>query len=422
MNVHDSEKLAGLLESKGWISADSIDVTDVVILNTCSVRQKAEQKVLSRLGRLRLMKLANPHLKFVLAGCMAKAWGNKLFGQVPYLDVVVGPGAFTRVPELLEEAFTTGNQLLDVSERDDVFTLPAGKIRNESQFHAWVTVMEGCNNFCAYCIVPYVRGRERSRPGNEIVAEVRTQVAQGIREITLLGQNVNSYRSERGDFPELLRDLDPIEGLERIRFTTSHPKDMSDALIHAVADLPKVCDYLHFPAQSGSSHILERMKRGYTRETYLERVNAIKQCIPDVALSTDIIIGYPGETDEDFQETLSLIREVEYENAFIFNYSIREGTEAADLVDDVPIRTKAARFQLLLREARGIIMRKNQCLIGESVEVLVEGAAKRGGGKLMGRTRHNRVVNFSGTAIQGTLTMVRVESASPNCLYGYQIA
>ncbi|HPQ40160.1 MAG TPA: tRNA (N6-isopentenyl adenosine(37)-C2)-methylthiotransferase MiaB [bacterium] len=418
MNVHDSEKLAVLLKVHGWRPVTEPEAADVIILNTCSVREKAEQKVFSRLGRLREIKSQRRRTLFVIAGCMARAWGRSLLKRVPYLDLVVGPGMLDRIPDYLEQLSRRHRPIVDVRDPLTVFSLPGEWVENPGVHSAWVTIMEGCDNFCAYCIVPYVRGRERSRAEGEIVAEIETLVTRGVREVTLLGQNVNSYKGSADGFPGLLKRIHDIEGLMRIRFTTSHPKDMSDELIRTVADYPKLCEYMHFPVQSGSSRVLRRMNRGYTREDYLDRVRRMKELIRGVALSSDFIVGYPGETESDHQDSVSLLETVEYDNIFIFHYNVRKGTRAALLPDNVPQEVKIRRLEDLLQRQRRISMARNQDLIGETVEVLVDGPAKRGTELWTGRNRQNRVVNFTGEALPGRLYDVRIESASPNCLYG----
>lgn len=420
MNVHDSEMLAALLCSEGWTQTSDLQTAEAIILNTCSVREKAEQKVFSRFGVLKQVKSDRPGVRFVLAGCMAKAWGRNLFKRIPTLDIAVGPGRLDRIPEYLRMP-EWRYPIVDIDESGEVFCLPQELIQNPGRTTAWVTVMEGCDNFCTYCIVPYVRGRERSRNDQDIVREVGTLVSRGVREVTLLGQNVNSYTGSKNGFPELLRKVHDIDGLVRIRFTTSHPKDMSDDLIETVAELPKVCEYLHFPVQSGSSDILKRMNRGYTREMYLDRVALIKRLVSGVALSSDFMVGFPGETEHDHRESISLLESVQYDNIFIFMYNPRSGTRAADLEDTVPFPVKTARLEQLLRVQRGISMERNNALIGSVVEVLAEGPAKRGQDIWTGRNRQNRVVNFTGQAAIGSLCPVMIESVSPNCLYGRSI-
>ena len=417
MNVHDSEMLSALLHSKGWTQTSDYMSADAIILNTCSVREKAEQKVFSRFGILKQAKDSRPEVKLVLVGCMARAWGKKLFKRIPYLDIAVGPGRLHQLPEFLSTR-TWHRPQIDIDDSAYVFSLSPELIDNPGLTMAWVTIMEGCDNFCSYCIVPYVRGRERSREDTEIVKEIEILVDKGVREITLLGQNVNSYTGSKDGFPGLLKKIHDIDGLFRIRFTTSHPKDMSDQLIETVAELPKVCEYLHFPAQSGSNEILRRMNRGYTREMYLDRVAIIKQLVPNVALSADFMVGFPGETEQDYLETVLLVESVRYDNIFIFNYNPRPGTRAAELADDVPLSEKTRRLENLLELQRQISMERNSALIGSVVEVLVEGDAKRGGDLKMGRNRQNRVVNFTGDVEPGNLCLVTIESSSPNCLYG----
>ena len=419
MNVHDSEKIHATLVEHGWIPAESPREADVVILNTCAVREKAEQKVFSRIGRIAIMQEKNPKIHIVIAGCMAQAWGKRLFKRAPKIDVVTGPGAIERLPGILESLMTQPQKYLDIKQQPGIFTVHPELIPLEKPHSAWLTVMEGCNNFCAYCIVPYVRGREQSREAGSIIEEVKRYVERGVKEITLLGQNVNSYKGGSGGFPELLFLVNQIDGLHRIRFTTSHPKDMSDELIHAVAELEKVCEFIHFPAQSGSNRILEKMERGYSREHYLQRIQKIRENINTVSLSSDFIIGYPGESEEDYQETINLVKTIKFDNVFAFNYSIRSGTKAADLPDDVPKLVKTRRLKALIDLQQQITLEKNQSWIGQIVEVLVEGQEKRGGGKITGRTRLNRIVNFEGSdSFPGSLVQVFIESASPNCLYG----
>lgn len=418
MNVHDSEQLAILLKVNGWQAVTAPEAADVIILNTCSVREKAEQKVFSRLGRLRELKSRRRRILFVIAGCMARAWGRTLLKRVPYIDLVVGPGMLDKVPGYLEQLANRHRPIVDIRDPETVFSLPREWVENPGSHNAWVTIMEGCDNFCAYCIVPYVRGRERSRSEADILDEVTALVAKGVREVTLLGQNVNSYSGSAGGFPGLLKKIHDIKDLLRIRFTTSHPKDMSDELIRTVAAYPKLCEYMHFPVQSGSTRILQRMHRGYTREEYLDRVNMMKSLIPGVALSSDFIVGYPGETETDHQDSVSLLENVAYDNIFIFHYSVRRGTRAALLPDNVPQEVKIRRLEDLLQRQRRISLARNQDLIGETVEVLVDGPAKRGSELWTGRNRQNRVVNFTGRVEPGHLCRVRIESASPNCLYG----
>ncbi|MBN1550090.1 tRNA (N6-isopentenyl adenosine(37)-C2)-methylthiotransferase MiaB [bacterium] len=418
MNVHDSEKLHGLFVKDGWQSVTDPEQADVIVLNTCSVREKAEQKVFSRFGRLVRLKRKKPDLVLILSGCMAQAWGARLSDRMPFLDMIVGPGAYWHIPDFLKSYAKHTPNIIAIPEPDEIFTLSPDDLPLSETCSAWITIMEGCNNFCSYCVVPYVRGRERSRPSEEIISEIQSLVRKGIKEITLLGQNVNSFKGCPGGFPELLYQLNRIDGLHRIRFTTSHPKDVSKELIHALAELPKICEYLHFPAQSGSSKILSRMRRGYSREEYLEKVAMIRDAVPEIALSTDVIVGFPGEKEDDFLQTMSLLEDVRYDNVFAFIYSIRKGTKASAFDDDVPREVKSKRLEMLIHRQRQISLDINRTGIGKTLEVLVSGPAKRGDGKMQGRTRHNRIVNFKGEYRAGDLVHIRIESASPNCLYG----
>ncbi len=425
MNVHDSEKLEDLLRQYGGEVTRDESTADVIVLNTCAVRAKAEQKVYSRLGRLSHLKQKRPDLKLVIAGCMAQAWGSRILERAPYVDVIVGPGSLFRIPEILREMHgeeaTDPQPVVEVVEPSAFLDVEPRHIGKPRTHHAWITVMEGCDNFCSYCVVPYVRGRERSRREIDIIEEIEHLVTLGVREITLLGQNVNSYRGENGSFANLLRMLDSITGLLRIRFTTSHPKDVSQELIAAIAELPKVCEYLHFPAQSGSDTVLTRMKRGYSRADYIDKVASIRDRIPGIAMSSDFIVGFPGETEADFEETLDLVNRVQYDSIFAFHYSVRPMTAAARFPDDVTHADKLARLERLITLQRSISLALNSQSIGSVVEVLVEGTARRGEGKLTGRTRQNRIVNFTGDAQISSLQPVRIESVSPNCLYGTSV-
>lgn len=422
MNAHDSEKLKELITSEGCVITHEETLADVIVLNTCAVREKAEQKVYSRLGRLSQLKLQKPTLTLIVAGCMAQAWGKKILDRAPYVDLIVGPGSFSRIVELADDLqsglIQTAPSLVDIKTPTSFIDIEPDKLSKPSSHHAWITIMEGCNNYCSYCVVPYVRGRERSRDVHSILQEVNRLVDLGVREITLLGQNVNSFRSRDCDFPELLRRLNDISQLMRIRYTTSHPKDVSSDLIASMATLSKVCEFLHFPAQSGSNSILDRMRRGYTREEYLKQVNLIRSVIPKIALSSDFIVGFPGETQRDYDETMDLVKFIRYDSIFAFHYSVRPMTRSAQWADDVPYSTKLKRLNQLITLQRNISLQRNSEWIGQTVEVLVEGAARRGDGKYTGRTRQNRIVNFSGTARLSCLQNVMIQSVSPNCLYG----
>jgi len=413
MNVVDSERIVSMLADIGYARVDAADQADLVLLNTCSVRDKAERKVYGHLGRFKPIKDKRPELIIGVGGCVAEQEGEKMLVEVPYLDLVFGTHNVHRLPELVKQA-EAGTRRLSVTgflDRETRLNLFPQRSELDSVTR-FVTVMQGCDNFCSYCIVPHVRGREVSRPSAEIIAEVEALVAQGVREVTLLGQNVNSYgNKERGEigFSELLRQVAAVDGLARLRFTTSHPKDLSDELIGCFGELPNLCHHLHLPVQAGSNSILEQMNRGYTREGYLEIVEKLKQVCPDIRLTTDIIVGFPGEDEEDFAQTLDLVGQVGYADAFTFLYSKRSGTAAAELDDKTGARIKQQRFERLLK-----LQQEKSRQIWESdldtvLEVLVEGESKQGEGQLFGRTTWNRIVNFSGPKeLIGSQVQVRI--------------
>ena len=424
MNQHDSEKITGLLESRGWKRTGDENEADLILLNTCSVRRHAEERVLGRLARYRREKEKRPGLLVGVIGCMAQIWKEGLWEKFPELDLVLGPGSFASLPDELETLIDSGGQRLVDRFEDpaDFFEVPATRVNS---LHGWVTVMRGCDNFCSYCVVPYARGREVSRPPEEIVEEVRSLGKNGYKEITLLGQNVNSYRGkDRADLPVdfsgLLRRLNTVEGIERIRFVTSHPKDISPALISSIADLDKVCESIHFPAQSGSDKILKKMRRGYTRGEYLERAQQLQIAIPGITLASDFIVGFPGETDDNFARTLDLLREVRFDRIFAFVYSPRPKTEAAKLQDDILPEIKSARLQQLLSLQRSISLEKNQELLGKEVEVLVEGKNRKYQDRGEGRTRTGKMVFFPWEeGMRGQLINIRIERVTDLSLYSY---
>lgn len=421
MNVSDSEKIAALLHGIGYELTEESGNADLIILNTCSVRAKAEEKVFKHLANFRGHKRRKPGLLLGVGGCVAQQEGERLLEKVPHLDLVFGTHNLHRLPQIVKAA-EEGRRLaevdfIDSDTRVNLFPSddrPGGITR-------FVTVMQGCDNFCSYCIVPYVRGREVSRRAADIVAEIRLMAGNGVREVTLLGQNVNSYglNSEgEPDFAGLLRLIAGIDGIERIRFTTSHPKDMTQALIDCFAELPKLCGHIHLPAQSGSDAVLARMNRGYTIREYLEQVTALKSGRPDIAITSDIIVGFPGETDEDFALTLDLIDRVSYADLFSFIYSPRPGTAAADFPEELTYEQKLARLDRLQVAQRKITRRLNEAETGEVRDVLVESKSKREG-QLFGRTSGNRIVNFSGDeALIGTVVKVRIEAGYQNSLLG----
>lgn len=400
MNVVDSERIVDLLEGIGYAQVDSAEQADLVLLNTCSVRDKAERKVYGHLGRFKPIKDQRPDLIIGVGGCVAQQEGETMLETVPYLDLVFGTHNVHRLPELVQqvEAKRQRGSATDFLDRETRLNLfPQRSVRdNVTRF---VTVMQGCDNYCSYCIVPYVRGREVSRPSTEIVAEIENLVTQGVREVTLLGQNVNSYgNKEEGEvsFAQLLHRVNAIEGLERLRFATSHPKDMTDELIDCFGLLDKLCKHIHLPVQSGSDRILKLMNRGYTAADYLRKVERLKQICPEIRLTTDIIVGFPGENEEDFQATLDMVEQVRYADAFTFLYSPRTGTAAFELNDDQSSVQKQQRFERLLALQNRIGEETWQTDLQQTLPVLVEGESKQGDGQIFGRTTWNRIVNFSG--------------------------
>lgn len=423
MNEEDSEKISGLLKGIGYERTELKEESDIIIFNTCCVRENAEQKVYGHLGALKALKRKKPNLIIVVTGCMMQQDGmpDKVMKKFPHIDIIAGSYNSYKLPEYIERVKTEGNSIIEVwnKEKGIVEGLPVDRM---SDVKAFVTIMYGCNNFCSYCIVPYVRGRERSREPENIINEIKDLVSKGYKEITLLGQNVNSYGKglePEINFAELLRRVNKIEGLERIRFMTSHPKDVSDELISAMAECEKVCEHGHFALQSGSSRILEKMNRKYTREQYLELVKKLRMAMPDIAITTDIIIGFPGETEEDFEETLSIVKEVEFDSAFTFIYSQREGTPAAKHEEQVPENIKHERFNRLVEAVNEILAKKNKEYEGKIVEVLVEGPSKNDETKLMGRTRTSKLVNFQGSPdIIGNLVKVKITKAQSFSLIG----
>lgn len=419
MNEHDSEQMAGLLKTAGYQQATSPEDADVVLLNTCSIREKAEHKLYSRLGKLRPLKQKNPAMVIGVCGCVAQQEGKQIFAQVPYLDFVLGTKAIPRLPYVLE-SLDYRPKVIDVGEyawdhKDD-------NIERECRFKAYITIMRGCDNFCAYCVVPYTRGREESRPSADIVREAQHLVDDGVLEITLLGQNVSSYTDPSGaapSFQELLKAVHSVEGLRRLRFITAHPKDVSSELAEMMARLPNVCRHFHLPCQAGADHVLTLMNRRYTREWYLSRVRLLRDVMPEIAITTDIIVGFPGETDEDFQQTLTLLEEVRYDSIFAFQYSDRPNAKAAALPDHVPDAVKSDRLQQVLDLQKQISLEKHTEMVGQTVEVLPETINPRFPDTLTGRTRGNHVVTLSASPdLLGTLVSVKITNAYPYRLSG----
>ena len=428
MNQYDSDRIVRLMGRAGYEPTEQAEEADLILLNTCSVREKAEQKVYSALGRWRELKEKKRDLIIGVGGCVAQQEGESLLRRVPYLDLVFGTQNIHKLGEMVRRAETLGDRPVELAFYRDPSYMedPEGAPRVHGA-KAYVTIMQGCNKVCSFCIVPYVRGRELSRPSDDILREIRDLAARGVKEVMLLGQNVNSYgKTAAGgpSFPELLARINAVPELDRIRFTTSHPEDLSAELIEAYATLEKLCEHLHLPVQSGSDSVLDRMRRGYTREEYMDRIRRLRARCPEVALSTDIIVGFPGESEGEFERTLEILEEVEYDDLYAFNYSPRPHTLANKLYpDDVLEEVKKQRLDKVLKLQAEISRRRNQERIGKIEEVLVEGGAKLGREQMMGRTRANRIVNFIGPeSLSGKLVQVRIAAAGANSLRGEIIA
>jgi tRNA-2-methylthio-N6-dimethylallyladenosine synthase len=426
MNAHDSERIKGMLEELGLGEAPSRDEADVLVFNTCTIREKPDTRFAAYIGDAVAQKRANPETVIAVGGCYAEAQRERLFTLYPDVDVAFGPGSIAHLGEWLGAGgFGVPRSAFGIAEeRRFAATLP---MHRERSFQAWVQISMGCNSKCAYCIVPAVRGREVSRRPGEIVAEVEGLARAGVREITLLGQNVNSWGRDllpdlRTEFGELLRTCDAVDGVERIRFTSPHPKDFRRPVIEAMAECAAVCEHAHLPLQSGSSRVLKAMRRTYSRERYLRLVDELRSAIPDLALTTDIIVGFPGESEDDFRETIEVVEEVGYDGAFTFVYSPREGTEAASMADQVPDDVKHERIERLVDVVQRVAHDRNQQRVGRTEEVLVEGSSRTDASLLRGRTRRNTTVNFVGEASPGDLVAVRIESATSQTLRGAQRA
>jgi tRNA-2-methylthio-N6-dimethylallyladenosine synthase len=417
MNEHDSERMKGMLDSLGYEEAPQRSDADLILFNTCSIRETADSRFVAHLGEARRLKREAPEVVVGVGGCWAQSLKEEVFERFPFVDVAFGPGQVHRLAEFLTSDSLTAQGYFEF----EGFTghLPA---RRERPFQGWLQISVGCNCACSYCIVPSTRGREVSRPAAELVAEVEGMAGDGVREVTLLGQNVNSYGRDlasRSSFAELLRLIDGVEGIERIRYTSPHPKDMREDVIRAHAELASVCEHIHLPLQSGSSRVLKAMRRTYDRRRYLDRVALIREHVPDVALSTDIIVGFPGETEADFTETLEVVEEVVYDSAFTFIFSPRRGTAAAELTDGVVSHpVKVERMQRLLEVVQDGARQRSQRFLGRTLEVLVEGPSRTDPQRLRGRTRHNKVVNFAGLASPGELTQVEIDAATSQTLSG----
>ncbi|HAT1848842.1 TPA: tRNA (N6-isopentenyl adenosine(37)-C2)-methylthiotransferase MiaB [Legionella pneumophila] len=424
MNEYDSSKMAEVLyASHGLVKTDQVEDADVILLNTCSIREKAQEKVFSQLGQWREYKAKNPHVLIGVGGCVASQEGSDIIKRAPFVDIVFGPQTLHRLPALLNERLAKNKSVVDISfpEIEKFDHLPAPRAEGPTAF---VSIMEGCSKYCSFCVVPYTRGEEISRPFDDVLAECYQLATQGVREINLLGQNVNDYRGtmDNGDIADLallIHYIAAIDGIGRIRFTTSHPLAFSENLINAYAEVPELANHLHLPVQSGSDRILSLMKRGYTALEFKSKIRKLRKIRPDIRLSTDIIVGFPGETDKDFQDTMDLVHEIGFDTSFSFIYSPRPGTPAANLPDDTPMEVKKQRLQILQNRLLMNAARYSESMIGSTQKILVTGFSKKSSQQLSGRTECNRVVNFDGPPhLIGQFIDVQISDALPNSLRG----
>jgi tRNA-2-methylthio-N6-dimethylallyladenosine synthase len=420
MNVHDSERMKGMLDSLGYEECEERSEADLILFNTCSIRESADNRFIAHLGEAKRLKSEDPERVVGVGGCWAQSVKDEVFRRFPFVDVAFGPGQIHGLAEFLASDSLTAQgyfEFEDVSGR-----LP---LKREREFQAWVQISQGCNCVCAYCIVPSTRGREVSRSPRELVGEIEGLAADGVREVTLLGQNVNSYgrdlpKEDRIRFSDLLTRVDAVDGIDRIRYTSPHPKDMREDVIHAHAELPALCEHIHLPLQSGSSRILKAMRRTYNRERYMDRVALIREHLPDAAITTDIIVGFPGESEADFAETLEVCEEVGYDGAFTFNFSPRRGTLAADYDAQIAHAVKKERMARLVEVVQRRASERAERFVGRTMEVLVEGPSRTDAAKLRGRTRHNKTVNFEGVAGPGEMVDVEITGSTSMTLAGHQ--
>jgi len=422
MNEDDSERMLRLLEGAQYLETQEPREANLILINTCSVREKPEHKVYSALGRFKRLK-ENQKTLIGVAGCVAQQEGKRLLDRVPYLDLVIGTQAIHLLPELVQTIQTKGQRVCATElDPEGKYLIAPRSQKGKGKVKSYVTIMQGCDHFCSFCIVPYVRGRERSRSSQEILEEVKHLAEIGVKEVCLLGQNVNSYGKGKDgelDFPSLLQCIDEISGIERIRFTTSHPEDLSEALVRSFSELSKLCEHIHLPFQSGSDRILKRMHRGYTKASYLEKVDRLREVCPAIAITADVIVGFPGEEDEDFRETLGLMAQVRFDDLFSFKYSPRRGTRAAQFEDQVEDNVKQERLSILQSMQKETTLQKHQALEGTTQEILIEGQSKQGNRDVTGRTRSNKIVNVKGdVTLAGSLIPVRIVRAFPHSLRG----
>jgi tRNA-2-methylthio-N6-dimethylallyladenosine synthase len=418
MNVHDSERMRGMLESLGYVEAAERSEADLILFNTCSIRESADNRFIAHLGEAKRLKAEAPERVVGVGGCWAQSVKDEVFERFPFVDVAFGPGQIGRLAEFLTSDSLSAQGYFEFEDFSG--HLP---VKREREFQGWLQISQGCNCVCTYCIVPSTRGREQSRDPAELVSEVERLAGDGVREVTLLGQNVNSYgrdlpRESKTTFADLLARVDAVAGIDRIRYTSPHPKDMREDVIRAHAELPALCEHIHLPLQSGSSTVLKRMRRTYNRERYLDRVALIREHVPDCAITTDIIVGFPGETEADFEKTIEVVDEVGYDGAFTFVFSPRRGTEAATMDGQVPHRVKVERMERLVELVQRRATERAQRFVGRTLDVLVEGPSRTDPTRLRGRTRHNKTANFEGTAAPGELVEVEIGSATSTTLAG----
>ena len=418
MNVHDSERMRGMLESLGYEEAGSRDDADLILFNTCSIRESADSRFVAHLGEAKRLKSEDPERIVGVGGCWAQSVKDEVFQRFPFVDVAFGPGQIHKLAEFLNSDSLTAQGYFEFEDFSG--HLPT---RREREFQGWLQISQGCNCACSYCIVPSTRGREVSRDPGELIAEAEALAVDGVREVTLLGQNVNSYgrdlpKESRVGFAELLARVDAVEGIDRIRYTSPHPKDMKEDVIRAHAELPALCEHIHLPLQSGSSAVLKRMRRTYDRRRYMDRVALIREHVPDCAITTDVIVGFPGETEADFEQTLEVVEEVGYDGAFTFVFSPRRETEAATMDGQLPHAIKRERMERLVELVQRRATERAQRFVGREMEVLVEGPSRTNPARLRGRTRHNKTVNFDGTASPGELVAVEISDATSTTLAG----
>jgi len=418
MNVHDSERMRGMLISLGYEEAAERSEADLILFNTCSIRESADSRFIAHLGEAKRLKSEDPERTVGVGGCWAQSVKEEVFERFPFVDVAFGPGQIHKLAEFLNSDSLSAQGYFEFEDFSG--HLPA---RREREFQGWLQISQGCNCVCSYCIVPSTRGREVSRDPAELLAEAEALAADGVREVTLLGQNVNSYgrdlpKDSRISFAEMLARVDAVPGIDRIRYTSPHPKDMKEDVIRAHAELPSLCEQIHLPLQSGSSAVLKRMRRTYNRERYMDRVTLIREHVPDCAITTDIIVGFPGETERDFAETLEVAEEVAYDGAFTFIFSPRRETEAATMDDQLPHPVKVERMERLVEVVQRRAAERAQRFVGRTMEVLVEGPSRTDPTRLRGRTRHNKAVNFEGVAAPGEMVDVEIQSATSQTLGG----